>query len=76
MMTVIWDALSQAATSVVEWLVSIFSGLTGVFYTPPTTDVGTGELTFLGVLAIVALTVGIAFIVIKWISSFITLNRN
>lgn len=76
MMTVIWDALSQAATAVVEWLVSIFSGLVGVFYTAPSTDGGTGELTFLGVLAIVALTVGIAFIVIKWISSFITLNRN
>lgn len=75
-MTVIWDALSQAGSAVVEWLVAIFSGLISVFYTAPTTDGGTGELTFLGVMAIIALTVGIAFIVIKWISSFVTLNRN
>ena len=75
MMTVIWDALTQAGQTVVEWLVAIFSGLVGVFYEAPTTEGGTGSLTFLGVMAIIALTVGVAFVVIKWISSFVTLNR-
>lgn len=75
MMTVIWSALTEAGSAVVEWLVAIFQGIVEIFYTVPT-DGGDGELTFLGVFAIVALTCGIAFIVIKWISSFITLRRD
>lgn len=76
MLSDVWTALTTSASSVVSWLTSLFSGLAKIFYEPATTTGGSGSLTFVGVFAIIALTVTVAFIAIKWLSSFITLNRN
>lgn len=76
MLTDIWTAITTSGSKVVEWFVSLFKGLAGIFYTAPTTEGGSGSLTFIGVFAVIALTVTVAFIVIKWLSSFVTLNRN
>lgn len=71
----IWTALSSAATSVVEWFSILFTGMAKLFYTPGT-GTASGSLTFIGVFAIIGLVVSVAFVIIKWISAFISLRRN
>lgn len=71
----IWSAITTSGSSVVSWIVSLFQGLAAIFYTPGTGGEA-GSLTFIGVFAIIALTVSVAFVVIKWLSSFISLNRS
>lgn len=75
MLSDIWTALSSAATSVVDWFSTLFTGMAQLFYTPGTGE-SAGSLTFIGVFAIIGLVVSVAFVIIKWISSFISLRRN
>lgn len=75
MLSDIWTALSGAAESVVTWFSTLFTGMANLFYTPGTGDAA-GELTFIGVFAIIGLVVSVAFVIIKWISAFISLRRN
>lgn len=75
MITDIWNALSSAATSVVEWFSTLFKGMANLFYNPGSGSEA-GSLTFIGVFAIIGLVVSVAFVIIKWISAFISLRRN
>lgn len=75
MLNDIWTALSGAATSVVTWFSTLFKGMAELFYTPGT-GTAAGSLTFIGVFAIIGLVVSVAFVIIKWISAFISLRRN
>lgn len=75
MLNDIWTALSSAATSVVGWFSTLFKGMGELFYTPGT-GTAAGSLTFIGVFAIIGLVVSVAFVIIKWISAFISLRRN
>lgn len=75
MLADIWTAITTSGSSVVTWFVELFKGLAGIFYTPASEAGGSGSLTFVGVFAIIALVVTVSFIVIKWLSSFVTLNR-
>lgn len=71
----IWNAITTSGSSVVSWIVNLFQGLAAIFYAPGSGS-ESGSLTFIGIFAIIALTVSVAFVVIKWISSFISLNRS
>ena len=75
MLSDIWTALSSAAESVVTWFSTLFKGMANLFYTPGT-GTAAGSLTFIGVFAIIGLVVSVAFVIIKWISAFISLRRN
>lgn len=75
MLNDIWTALSSAATSVVDWFSTLFTGMAELFYTPGAGEAA-GSLTFIGVFAIIGLVVSVAFVIIKWISAFISLRRN
>lgn len=75
MLSDIWTALSSAAESVVTWFSTLFTGMANLFYTPGAGEAA-GHLTFIGVFAIIGLVVSVAFVIIKWISAFISLRRN
>lgn len=63
--------LSDIAKAVGDMLVQLFTSITSVFYTPATTEGGTGSLTFVGVLCIIVLAIGLALLVLNWVRSII-----
>jgi len=75
MIASILDALVTIGSSVTDWLVQIFNSIVAIFYTAGV-DGAEGSLTLIGVFALIALVLGVVFVVIKWISSFISLRRS
>ena len=70
-MAAIITAITTVWTSIFTWIISSIQSLVPIFYT--TTETG-GELTFLGVLAIIALGVGIFFLIMGVIQNFLHLR--
>ena len=54
-----------------EWFADFVPTLTAMFYTPAATSSGTGQLTFLGVLAVAGLAISVVFLVIGLIQNFL-----
>ena len=61
------DAVTGVWTEVMEWIVSALSSVQSVFYAE-------GALTFMGVLAVISVAIGIAFLVIGVIQNFLRLR--
>lgn len=61
------EAITGVWTDVMEWIVSAISSVQAVFYAD-------GALTFLGVLAVISVAIGIAFLVMGVIQNFLRLR--
>lgn len=68
------SAITNAWSAVMEWIVEALADVQTVFYTAPTTTGGTGELTFLGILAVIGVAIGIAFLIIGVVQNFLKLR--
>ena len=60
--------ITTVLTQVAQWFVSIFTSLTGVFYTSTASGI---ELTFVGTMFIVGLGVFLVSMLLNWIHSLI-----
>lgn len=70
-MSTIVSSFADIAKAVGDLLVSLFSSISTVFYTPASGDTA-GSLTFIGVMAIVVLCVGLAILVLNWVRELIS----
>lgn len=61
------EAITGVWTDVMEWIVSSLASVQSVFYAD-------NSLTFLGVLAVISVAIGIAFLVIGVIQNFLRLR--
>lgn len=65
--------ITQVWTDVMEWITTSLASVQEVFYTVPASG-GEGSLTFLGILAVVGVAIGIAFLLIGVIQNFLHLR--
>lgn len=65
--------LPNIAQAVADMFVSLFSALSAIFYTPATTgaEASPGSLTFIGVLTIIVLFIGLCLMLVNWIRSLV-----
>lgn len=63
----IFTKIGEIWTAIIQWIVSSITDLTDVFYIE-------GEFTFLGVLALIGLGIGIVFLVIGVIQNFLRMR--
>lgn len=66
-------AITQVWTEIMTWITTALGSIQDVFYTAGV-DGAAGELTFLGVLAVVGVAIGIAFLIIGVIQNFLRLR--
>lgn len=74
MISAIFDAISEIVTAFVSTLVSLFSQVVNVFYTPGSGS-DPGSLTLLGTLMLIALSTGLVMWGIYFIRSLIRVRR-
>lgn len=72
-MTAIITAMTTVFSAVFEWIMGAITAVIPVFWTAAETGSG-GELTFLGVLAIIALAISIFFLLVGLIQNFLHLR--
>lgn len=65
--------ITQVWTEIMEWITTSLGAVQTVFYAIPD-GASEAELTFLGVLAVVGVAIGIAFLLIGVIQSFLHLR--
>lgn len=70
-MTAIITAMTAVFTAVFEWIMGAISAVIPVFWNATE---GGGELTFLGVLALIALAISIFFLLVGLIQNFLHLR--
>lgn len=68
--------LPQIANTISEMFVMLFTSISGIFYTPGTPAVGetpavAGQITFIGVLALIVLFIGLCMMIANWVRSLI-----
>lgn len=73
-LTVVFNALGDIVTGIVDVISDSFSGVVSLWYTAPTTSGGTGSLTFLGVFSLIAFVVGLVWLAIRFIGGMISLK--
>lgn len=73
-LTVVFNALGQIVTGIVDVISDSFSGVVSLWYTAPTGSEATGSLTFLGVFSLIAFVVGMVWLAIKFIGGMISLK--
>ena len=56
----IFSTLTEITTEVIDWFTSIFEGVIGLFYAD-------SEMTLLGTLALIGLSVGVFYFVLRFI---------
>lgn len=66
-------AITQVWTEIMTWITTALGSIQDVFYTAGTGGEA-GELTFLGVLAVIGVAIGIAFLIIGVIQNFLRLR--
>lgn len=71
-MAAIISAMTAVFDAIFTWILSAISAVIPVFWT--TGEGGTGELTFLGVLTLIALGISIFFLVMGLIQNFLHLR--
>lgn len=69
-MSTIVTQFGDIASAVGELLVKLFTSISSVFWTPAAGE-SPGQLTFVGVIAIMVLCIGLAIIVLNWIRGLI-----
>ena len=67
------EAITSVWSEIMAWIVEAIGSVQEVFYTAGTSG-GPGSLTFLGVLAVISVAIGIAFLVIGVIQNFLRLR--
>lgn len=72
-MTSIISAVTSVWTAIFTWIIDSIQSLIPIFWTAGTGDTA-GQLTFLGVLAIIALGVGLFFLIMGVIQNFLHLR--
>lgn len=72
-MAAIITAMTTVFDSVFTWIKSAITSVIQVFYTSGSGE-GAGQLTFLGVLALVALAISIFFLLVGLIQNFLHLR--
>lgn len=70
--SVILNTLGSIAEGVGPLLAQVFNGVVGIFYTAPTGDKGTGDLTFIGVLMLIGVAFTLVFYAFNFIRGLIT----
>lgn len=73
-LTVVFNALGDIVTGIVNVISNSFSGVVSLWYTAPTGSETTGSLTFLGVFSLIAFVVGLVWLAIKFIGGMISLR--
>lgn len=68
--------LPAIAKAIGDMFISLFESVSGIFYTPGTPAVGDtaavpGQLTFIGVLALMVLFIGLCIMLANWVRSLI-----
>lgn len=74
-MTDFLNTLPAIAKAIGDMFVSIFTSVSGIFYTPASgsgAEAVPGQLTFIGVLALVVLFIGLCMLIANWIRSLIS----
>ena len=74
------DSIPQVARSIADVFVEIFASVSSIFFTPGTPAVGEtpavpGRLTFIGVLCLVVLFIGLCLLIANWVRTLITSRR-
>lgn len=69
-MNAVITAITGVFTQIANWISTTIPSITAVFYTPGTGDAA-GQLTFLGVLAVVALGISIFFLLMGLVQNFL-----
>ena len=72
-MAAIISAMTAVFDAVFTWVKSAITSVIEVFYTTGSGDTG-GQLTFLGVLALIALAISIFFLLVGLIQNFLHLR--
>lgn len=68
------SSLPQIASAIGEMFISLFTSVSAIFYTPGSGTGDTavpGQLTFIGVLALVVLFIGLCMLLANWVRSLI-----
>lgn len=73
-MTAIITAMTAVFDAIFTWISSAINSIIPVFWVAPTGDQTTGQLTFLGVLALIALAISIFFLLMGLIQNFLHLR--
>lgn len=74
MVQAIFNVLAEIVQAFTTLLVSMFSSVVSIFYTPGTGNAA-GELTIVGTLTLIALGTGLVMWAIYWIRSLIRVRR-
>lgn len=64
------EAITSVWTSLATWFTTTIPSLLAIFWTPGSGDTA-GSLTFMGVLAVAALGVGVFFLIVGLIQNFL-----
>lgn len=56
------------------FIIGLFTDISAIFWTPPAGDSGTGQLTFIGILAVIAVAISFFTYVFGVIQNFIRLR--
>lgn len=67
-------SMTTVFTEVMTWIITAIQSVIAVFYVVPEGG-GAGELTFLGCLALVALSISIFFLLVGVITNFLKLRN-
>lgn len=72
-MTDFLSQLPEIAQAIADMFVSLFASVSQIFYTPATTgDAATpGSLTFIGVLTLIVLFIGLCLLLVNWVRSLV-----
>lgn len=76
-MTDFLSQLPSIAQAIADMFVSLFASVSQIFYTPAVAgDPGTpGSLTFIGVLALIVLFIGLCLLLANWVRGLISGRR-
>lgn len=72
-MTAVISAMTAVFSAIFDWIIEAIPSVVAVFWTAGDGNTG-GQLTFLGVLALVALAISIFFLVLGLIQNFLHLR--
>lgn len=73
-LNVVFNALGQIVTGIVDVISDSFTGVVSLWYTAPSGSETTGSLTFLGVFSLIAFVVGMVWLAIRFIGGMISLK--
>lgn len=76
MVSQIFSTLGEIATAFANLIVSLFNSVVAIFYTAPTGSETVGQLTVVGILALIALGTSLVIWAFNYIKRLMTSARN